>query len=486
MAELRQCVQPAQTESNNRRKPVLTEEQLLYLLDKSPVIFFTCQAGGDWRPRFISSNIRDVFGYEAADFMQPHFFLQRIHPADLNQVAAAQNKLLQEGAAEGVFRFRCADGTYKWTYKQAKLLFDRDNKPSEVIGYWVDIDERKRFEISLKLTNQKITNILERITDCFFALDNDWRFTYINKEAEKYFNIDKTYLLGKCIWDIFPKTIETDFGSYCLRAKTSQLPVCFEYRSVYYDKWCEMNIYPAPDGLSVYFRDITGRKENDQKLARLDRLNLVGQMAAGLAHEIRNPLTTVRGFLQILGEKADCRQYKKYYALMIEELDRANGIISEFLSLARNKKANLRLHNLNDILRAVSELIRADALNSNKNVIIQTAPLPDLLLDAKDIRQLLLNLVRNGLEAMAPGGTLTVKTYLDKQEVVLAVQDQGSGIDPSVIEKLGTPFLTTKETGTGLGLAVCYGIARRHGAAIDFTTGSEGTTFYVKFRTHEL
>ena len=108
--------------------------------------------------------------------------------------------------------------------------------------------------------------------------------------------------------------------------------------------------------------------------------------------------------------------------------------------------------------------------------------IPDLLLDKKEIHQVIHNLTRNGLEAMPPGGCLFIRTYKDGDVVVLAVQDQGKGIEPDVLEKLGTPFFTTKENGTGLGLAVCYSIAARHNAKIEIETGADGTTFYIKFK----
>ncbi|MDD2621239.1 MAG: ATP-binding protein, partial [Syntrophomonadaceae bacterium] len=112
----------------------------------------------------------------------------------------------------------------------------------------------------------------------------------------------------------------------------------------------------------------------------------------------------------------------------------------------------------------------------------------DLFLDNKEIRQLILNLVNNGLEAMSSHGEVTIKTFWEEEKVVLAVQDQGQGVDHSLLDKIGTPFLTTKEQGTGLGLAVCYRIAEQHNAKIDLETSSNGTTFFVKFssQTEEL
>ncbi|WP_243153021.1 ATP-binding protein [Sporotomaculum syntrophicum] len=219
----------------------------------------------------------------------------------------------------------------------------------------------------------------------------------------------------------------------------------------------------------------------EDKMASLERLNLIGQMAAGIGHEIRNPMTTVRGFLQMYRNKDSFIKYKETFNLMIDELDRANSIITEFLSLAKNKPVNLTLKNINRIVQKILPLIQADATNNEMVVEVELTEVIDLLLDEEEIIQLVLNLVRNGFEAMTAGKRLKIKTFLDGNQVVLAVEDQGSGIKPEILDKLGTPFFTTKENGTGLGLSVCYGIAERNNATINIETGPSGTTIFVRF-----
>ena len=236
--------------------------------------------------------------------------------------------------------------------------------------------------------------------------------------------------------------------------------------------------------LLIAVNDITERKQLDQEMARFDRLNLVGEMAAAIGHEIRNPMTTVRGFLQLLGEKTECKQFKNYFDLMIEELDRANAIITEFLAMAKDKPINKKEQNLNRIINTIFPLIQADVYKSDQYINLELSGIPDLFIDENEIRQLILNLVRNGLEAMTPGGVITIKTYTEVDKIVLAVQDQGSGIKEGVIDKLGTPFFTTKDNGTGLGLAVCYSIAKRHNSKIEIKTSTQGTTFFVRFPTN--
>ncbi|ARK31262.1 Sporulation kinase E [Halalkalibacter krulwichiae] len=226
--------------------------------------------------------------------------------------------------------------------------------------------------------------------------------------------------------------------------------------------------------------DITERVNFEKKLARMDRLNLIGEMAAGIAHKIRNPMTTVSGFLQI--SKSQMKYMKKEYLdLMIEELNRANTIITEFLTLAKNKSTDKKAKTLNSVINAIFPLLETEALLSNKIIHLDLNDCPEVLLDEKEIRQLILNIALNGLEAMEPGGCLTIATYLDSEGVVLAIEDEGKGIDTNILDKIGTPFFTTKDTGTGLGLAVCYSIASRHNAEIKISSSTRGTTFYISF-----
>ena len=247
-------------------------------------------------------------------------------------------------------------------------------------------------------------------------------------------------------------------------------------------------------GRVLSFRDITKAKqaenavqESEEKfrkeMAHLERLNLVGEMAAGIGHEVRNPMTTIRGFLQVLINKKDCMKYWEYYKLMIEELDRANAIITEFLSISKERLVCRNSKNINEIIKSLMPLIEADAIITNKYIKVELADIPDFLLDDKEIRQLILNLVRNSLDAMAPGSYLVIKTYIENDEIILAIKDQGTGIASEVLKKIGTPFFTTKEQGTGLGLAICYSIAARHNAVINVETSEKGTTFFIRFNT---
>lgn len=361
------------------------------------------------------------------------------------------------------------------------------------VGIFEDITRRRQAEEALRESEQKFRSLFEQANDAIFLMREDTAVD-CNSKAMAMFCCKREEIIGVPLYRfapvIQPDGVESKKKAMeKIKAALSGQPQFFEWLHVRPNGTtftAEVNLNPVKIHnqtlLQAIVRDITKDKQYENEMARLDRLNLIGQMAAGIGHEIRNPMTTVRGFLQMFKDKNNCIQFKDYFDLMIEELDRANLIITEFLSLAKNKPVELQLYNINSIMKALSPLITADAMNSSKDIVYEMEDVPDVMLNEKEIRQLILNFARNGLEAMLPGGRLTIRSYTDGEEVVLAVQDQGKGIDSGILKKIGTPFFTTKENGTGLGLATCYSIAARHNAKLDFKTGDSGTTFFVRFK----
>ena len=346
--------------------------------------------------------------------------------------------------------------------------------------YYRDITEQKLTRENLIKSQEEMATILESMTDCFFAIDRNFQFTYINRAGELAFGKSRDELLGKKMTEAF--RFNDTALLYYHEVMSKKRPTTFQILSeALGNKWVEECVYPTETGLSCYFRDITSQKIAQDEMARLDRLSLVGQLAAGIGHEIRNPMTTVRGYLQLLGEKPDYAAQKSTFELMISELDRANSIITEFLSLAQTRQTELKPQNLNDILSHLYPLLEADAFTQNKQLCFIPGEIPNLNLNTKEISQLIFNLTRNGLEAMQEKGCLTLESYLQDGMVVLAIEDEGCGIPPKNNSKLGIPFFTTKDNGTGLGLATCYKIAESHNAKICVDSNPRGTIFYISF-----
>lgn len=354
-----------------------------------------------------------------------------------------------------------------------------------------DITQQKKAAEALQTSEANLRRLTDNMIDMIGQVNIAGDYEYITPSCHSMLGYEAEEMLGRSFYEfVHPQDMENvkEHFTSAFRSKTFSK---FDYRylskdgsyiyvetvvNIIFDK--KGRIY----GAVLVSRDISDRKRMESELSRLDRLKTVGEMAAGLGHEIRNPMTTVRGFLQMLGDNTEFRDYQEVFDLMIEELDDANSIISEFLSLAKDKPLYSEQGNLNDILMAIYPLISADAIKSDKEVKMQLKNIPDLMLDSKEIRQLIFNMTRNGLESMKAGQVLTIKTYQEDDMIVLQIQDQGCGIQDEILDNLGTPFYTTKDMGVGLGLPICFNIAARHNARIDVNTSSQGTTFWIKFR----
>ena len=239
--------------------------------------------------------------------------------------------------------------------------------------------------------------------------------------------------------------------------------------------------WQGEDCIFIVGNDITELTEYQKEIAHLDQINLMGQMAGSIAHEIRNPMTSIRGFLQLFSLQYKYQEDKEDMKLMIEEIDRINDIISTFLSLSRRNYIDPTPMNLTQCITGMLQLIIADGVKNDVFVDTHFEDKSLIMIDKGEIRQLLLNLARNAIEAMPGGGTLTIKTWEANNKVTLQVQDEGKGIPPEIIENIGAPFLTTKKNGAGLGMAVCFSIVERHNAELTFDTSPAGTSFNITF-----
>lgn len=418
-----------------------------------------------------------------------------------NQMAIPRDKLLGENFwkkfpnAIGYEEFHRAMLEQKPVHIESKSVYN--GKWLEIHVYpssdglsiiYHDITKRKIAEEKLRLSEERFSKIFQ-FNPCLIAIiDMQGRYIAANEAYCHILGYKSEEMIGKTglelnIW------IDLDERAYTLQMlkkgnSINNIEVELrtklgEFRSVLISAE-KINIEDEECFL-VVTKDVTELKKLKTEISRLETLNLIGEMAAGMAHEIRNPMTTVRGFLQLLQNNKQYPNNQDYFNLMISELDRANSIITDFLSLAKHKILSLKVQNINRIIYSLLPLIKADGIISDKYVTLINNKIPEILLDEDEIRQLILNLTKNGLEAMQPGGNLTIKTFSDGENVVLAVKDEGQGIEPEVLKKIGTPFITTKEYGTGLGLARCYSIAQRHNATIHIETSPDGTTFFVRF-----
>ncbi|WP_051344183.1 two-component system sensor histidine kinase NtrB [Alicyclobacillus herbarius] len=232
------------------------------------------------------------------------------------------------------------------------------------------------------------------------------------------------------------------------------------------------------------FRDVTQSKRWQGQARDLEKMLLLTSMAAGIAHEIRNPLTSARGFLQLITEHLTSEQDRRFINLTLGELDRINMLVKDFMSLARPQDTHFTRVNLNEVLSSLAQFVQPES--SLRGVSFETEIGPEPMwvhADANQLKQVLLNIIQNALQACTPRDCVRVRLSAERDEVCIVVQDTGCGMTPKQLERVFQPFFTTKETGTGLGMAISKQIIEEHGGSIHVESAiNEGTT--VSIRLH--
>lgn len=228
-------------------------------------------------------------------------------------------------------------------------------------------------------------------------------------------------------------------------------------------------------GAILLTRDETEVKEMRQHLTQVDKFASVGQLAAGLAHEIRNPMTSLKGFTQMLLQQGRNESDKEMYQIMIDDLDRINNLITEYLQLARPSVPHLSVCNLMELLERVLFLLYSEAALKEVRLAAELGSYNALVYgDSNQLKQVFLNVIRNALEASRPKSAITVSISGWGDFFEVKVTDEGSGIAPEIKSKIFDPFFTTKETGTGLGLSISSQIIKAYGGEINFTENPSG------------
>ncbi|MCM3239155.1 ATP-binding protein [Heyndrickxia oleronia] len=222
-----------------------------------------------------------------------------------------------------------------------------------------------------------------------------------------------------------------------------------------------------------------------EQIQRTERLKNTGQLAAAVAHEIRNPITVVKGFLQFYEEdQLIPMKSKQHFQLMLDELDLAEKVISDFLSLAKPNTEKTPVSNVNDTVHSVVELLSSYA--SANNIIFSLSIHDNINVHCSkvEMKQLLVNFIKNAIEATdKKDGIIKISTELHESKLHLLIEDNGIGMDNEEIEKIGTPFYSLKSNGTGLGLMICYNIIENYNGSIKFSSEKgKGTKVTIQFQ----
>lgn len=320
-------------------------------------------------------------------------------------------------------------------------------------------------------------------------IHQDYKIVYVNKATVSMIGANsKEDLIGKSIYDFVDVEFEERIEERLKQVKLEKRPLNnIEHRvkhldgSIFFFEVSSLSIvFGGKESILSIGKDITLRKvQTEGLLQKSEKLATLGQMAAGIAHEIRNPLTSIKGFIHLLKSN---NLDEEYFDIVFSELERINSIVGEFLVLAKPSVTNFVEQDVTILIKDIVTLIDTQSILSNVQIFVEfESDLPMVNCEKNQLKQVFLNIIKNSIEAMPNGGIIDVKVKVKEVgKISIEIIDQGIGIPKERISTLGEPFYSTKEKGTGLGLMTCFKIIESHnGELIINSKLNEGTTIEI-------
>jgi len=349
----------------------------------------------------------------------------------------------------------------------------------------------RRLHESIIKSKRQLQAIFDGITDGLIIVDREFRIVAVNKAEAAFLGREPHELVGKPCYEVYcrgdaPCELCPAHETFATGRVALVSPL--EHTTGYHRKGVDVYTFPVNDenGVTIqaiqYIKDVTDRLQLQQQLREVEQLTGIGQMAANVAHEIRNPLIAVGGFARQLHEEMDPDDPRREHTrVILEEVTRLEQILREQLTLERHLQPVLRPVDVNQIIKDVRKLVSHGILSSGVRLVGDLGEgLPVTMGDANQLKQAFLNIINNAIQSMPEGGTVTVKTQQLGQHILVTITDTGHGIPEEVMDKLFVPFFTTRKTGSGLGLAVTRRIIENHGGRIDIESGvGRGTSFII-------
>jgi two-component system, cell cycle sensor histidine kinase and response regulator CckA len=348
-----------------------------------------------------------------------------------------------------------------------------------------DLTERNQARVALQQSARTLTDILENTTDGFFCLDHAWRFTYVNPQAERLFGRARKELLGGELWQKFPELRNTPFEENYRRVMANQTPAEFEACEPNgTTRWFEVHAYPSGGGVSALFRDVTERKRAEDDRLTKGKIESLGTLAGGIAHDLNNILTVISGNIGLAQLEAPSEE-KNLFACLAkasQAAQEAAHMSSQLLTFSKGGSPVKKVVRMSELL-AKSAHFSLHGSNLRAEMDIP----PDLWtteVDPAQIEQVINALMINAREAMLSGGTVDISARNIELEnkpgallpggryVKVAIADHGSGVPSDIATKIFDPYFTTKSVSSGLGLSISFSVVKKHGGMLHLEQSS--------------
>ncbi len=484
-----------------------SERTLETLISNLPGIAYRCRYDQNWTMEFISNACLELTGYSAQELVQNNriAYSNIIHPEDREFVwNEIQNSVKRKKPFQITYRIFTSDGNQKWVWEKGRGIYDKNGSELFLEGFITDVTEQKRTEEQLRFQAQLLDNVRESVV----ATDLNDTIIYWGQGAQALYGYSPNEVLGHA----FSQLIENQSLSHHTeqleeinregRWQGQHLQKNKEDKTFWADTMISLvlNEQKEPCGYIRIDRDLTERKKLEIQLQHSQKMEAIGRLAGGVAHDFNNILMVINGYCDVLMEQRDenSRLYNRLKEIRMAG-DRAVELTRQLLTFSRKQVLQPKHLNLNHLIDGMAKMIQRLIGEDIQLKIIKSDNVGLVKSDNSQLEQIIMNLVVNARDAMVHGGYLTIQTaniYLNRAQashyhgakpgtyVLLKIQDSGCGMSSDVKERIFEPFFTTKEVGkgTGLGLSIVYGIVKQSEGFIHIDSElNVGTTFYIYF-----
>ncbi len=463
-----------------------------------------------------------TFLYRDREALEGEEIFDFMHEDEVTEARDAYRELIEQGQPQSqkmVFedrvlpdrRYRRRNGETIWANLYLMPLWDTDGSLFHIVGFMVDITDRKETMLQLKHIEAHQRAILNTAVDGILTIDNEGMIEMFNRSCEEIFGYQSKEIEGRSVKNLFDKhdverlldaLPDTDSSTFDeqvelegIRKDQSRVPLEVSIGVMNVD---------GERNFTIVVRDITERKEFLDRIFRSERMEAVGQLAGGIAHDFNNILTIINthAYLLSIDEGLQTEEAKNYVHKILSATEQGTRLTKQLLSLTPSPLSRPTPIDLNEAVGNMKHLFQSII---EEDIEVQTQlgdRVPPVLADLSQVEQILLNLVINARDAMPQGGIIEIQTAMalipppDQKEeyyrglppgeyAVMRVCDTGSGVPEEIQDDIFDPYFSTKEPGTGLGLATVYNIAERHGGAVILEESSEeGSIFTVYLPAH--
>ncbi|MFC0238524.1 PAS domain S-box protein [Fictibacillus phosphorivorans] len=435
-----------------------------------------------------------MFGWAEEDFSEDNDDYPVITPEHLQGESKEIIDLLKQGQSVPLHETQRIhkDGTVFDVSASFSNICDMDGKIMGFVIVYRDITSQKKVERALRESEAKYRLIAEHSTDLITVIDPSGIIQYVSPSHLPVLGYEDGEIKGAILEMVHPEDIQS-LSDQFMRALVKKEPFQTEFRLLHKNgDWILLEARGVPvmtkdghvESLVTFARDVTKAKQTEELMLKSEKLSVLGELAAGVAHEIRNPLTSLKGFTKLLSDADDVIRLE-YLRIMESELNRINDIVGELMLVAKPQAVSFEHTNIQELIYSVVRLLETQAIMKNIQIWVNISDNIPLVYGVENqLKQLFINLLKNAIESMDKDGEIHIKIGIRNDSVLLELKDQGCGIPAERLKTLGEPFYTTKEKGTGLGLMVCFKIIEEHGGAIQFSSvENEGTKVEIELPT---